>query len=114
MDSYQSITIDQVVNIMKYLTLILMLSACYAKRDYNVQPPISQEECMDLFRNIHIIQELRGEASGHMRDYSNALRAGKISKKKHAKKRAAWLEEEENLRTEVTKLYDVGYEYKCF
>ena len=99
---------------MKYLTLILVLSACYAKRDYNTQPPTSQEECMDLFREIHAIQDLRGEASDQMRQYSNDLRAGRLSKKKHTKKREAWLIEEKRLRAKVTKLYDIGYEYKCF
>jgi hypothetical protein len=100
---------------MKYWALMLvLLSACYVKHDYSLHPPTTQAACMELFRDINDIQKYRGEAADKMQNYSRALKAGKISKKKHKKKRETWLIHEKTMRAQVTTLYDIGYEYRCF
>jgi len=76
--------------------------------------PQTQEDCMQLFRDIHNIQALRHAAGEDMNIATRRRREGFMSLARYHRKRESWLQREGILRQRVTHLYDIGYEHQCF
>lgn len=94
---------------------ILVLSSCTSTHhNFVQQPPVNQEDCMNLFENINEIQEQRHVYMAKMDLTTRKFKAGKMSKKRFQKKREDWLTDEGQLRGAVTTLYNIGYEHRCF
>ena len=97
--------------------LVLILISCAHVRadDFQGYPiPQSQEDCMQLFKDINKLQAVRHELMDQMNDDTKKMKAGKMSEQKYHRKRVAGLAEEGKYRSSVTLLYDIGYEHGCF
>tara|TARA_S200000501_G_C20574689_1_gene634504 strand:+ start:258 stop:569 length:312 start_codon:yes stop_codon:yes gene_type:complete len=94
----------------------LLMSACATTHQHNfvTSPPANKQDCMNLFESIHEIQEQREIYRTKMDHNIDKFKSGKMSKRRFQKKRETWLNDEGELRSSVTTLYDIGYEYKCF
>lgn len=93
---------------------ILLVSCAHSNQPVSYPVPQSQEDCMQLFRDISEIQSTRREAMNRMSQDTATFEAGNMSQGRFRKKREAWLESEGRQRNHVTFLYDIGYEHGCF
>lgn len=98
------------------VAIFILLSACshdsVQSIDYDI--PKTKEDCMQLFTDIMDIQKQREAGFTEMQKQTAIFKAGNISVKKYRKKRIEWLNFEREMRNKVTKMYDIGYEHKCF
>ena len=98
-----------------FLTLLLFATSCVsAHHDFVKYPPKNQQDCMNLFENINSIQAQRKTYMLKMDKSIVRFKSGNMSEKTFRKKREQWLLEENELRTYVTTLYDIGYDHRCF
>jgi hypothetical protein len=93
----------------------LLTTSCAHTRDYNGYPaPQSQADCRRLFSDIHEVQAVRHDLMDKMSRTTRAYKQDKMTKARFHRKRETWLARENQLRADVTFLYDIGYEYGCF
>lgn len=100
----------------RYVFVFLFLTCSCATAHYNFakHPPQNKQDCMNLFTNINNIQAQRKAGMHKMDRHTDMFKSGNISKKAFHEKRTTWLEEENELRTYVNTLYDIGYAHHCF
>ena len=95
------------------LLFLLMTCNCTPSR-FSYPTPTTKDDCMQLFRDVLSIQEVRNRASDRINGWARLFEEGKIRPGKYRKKYHKWQTEENILRKRVTLMYDVGYAAGCF
>ena len=96
------------------LFIIFVFLGCSAHKPFGYPAPENRHDCMQLFVDVLEMQGLRNLKMMAMDEARKKFLKGDISERKYFKIRDAWLKEEKQLRSNVTHIYDVGYEYGCF
>jgi hypothetical protein len=92
------------------LFFFLLITSCVNEEDKALQ----QGDCIGVFEEILLIQDLRDQLSSQMQMISSARKQKTIGRTKYIAAFNTWLEKEAELREDVTALYDMAYSKGCF
>ncbi len=103
----------------RIIALFFLISACANHSQLPIATSAEQltefeQHCMQMFRNILVIQDERDANNVLMSEITNSYNEDEISREEHAEFFKRWRVVEDQMRTKVTALYDVAYDEGCF
>ncbi len=96
------------------LVLLCLLSVLCVRTSYVLAEEASTEICLEYFTEILEIQKMREMLQHGANEMILRHERGNLKKKELDATLHMWYITESELRTKVTKIYDIAYEQRCF
>lgn len=103
------------------IILLLINLGCVAstpdKDDKEKSPDnvlLAKQDCYQLFVNILAVQEKRDVIRKDFNIILSDYEWGKVTHRRYLRAKDRWFSKEKELRSQVTRMYDIGYANNCF